>query len=202
MLESDEAWEHGRRPVPIASGYNTIGSRSCIVVSMQLSLSHLGYLPNSPKTLTLLTEGAENLPDTVPFFLRQNCLRLPRQAPPVAGFSERFPAPYDLMKGQLEPPPSSAVFYKGELRRTDTRWGRLWQSDFSDFTTPGSYQIETDNQTSPPFAIRERLYDRIILGYLTFLKAQRCGCLIFGVHTGCHLDDGILDDDGSTHDAT
>ena len=138
----------------------------------------------------------------MPFFLRQNCLRLPRQTPHVAGFSERFPAPYDLLKGRLEPAPSGAVFYKGQLRRTDTRWGRLWQADFSNFTTTGSYQIETDSQISPPFAIRERLYDRIILGYLTFLKAQRCGCAIFGVHAACHLDDGILDTDGSPHDAT
>jgi Glycosyl hydrolase family 9 len=169
---------------------------------MQLSLSHLGYQPNSPKTLTLLAEGAEDLSDAVPFFLRQNCLRLPRQASHLAGFSERFPAPYNLIKGRLEPVPSSAVFYRGELRRTDTRWGRLWQADFSAFTTPGSYQIETDRQISPPFAIRELLYDRIILGYLTFLKSQRCGCAIFGVHVACHLDDGILDIDGSPHDAT
>jgi hypothetical protein len=169
---------------------------------MQLSLSHLGYQPNSPKTLTLLAEGAEDLSDAVPFFLRQNCLRLPRQASHLAGFSERFPAPYNLIKGRLEPVLSSAVFYRGELRRTDTRWGRLWQADFSDFTTPGSYQIETDRQISPPFAIRELLYDRIILGYLTFLKSQRCGCAIFGVHAACHLDDGILDIDGSPHDAT
>jgi hypothetical protein len=169
---------------------------------MQLSLSHLGYLPDSPKTLTLLPEGAEDLSDTVPFFLRQNCLRLPRQVSPLEGFSERFPEPYDLMKGRLKAAPSSAVFYQGQLRRTDTRWGRLWQADFSDFTTPGSYQIETDSQISPPFAIRERLYDRIILGYLTFLRAQRCGCAVFGVHPACHLDDGVLDIDRSPHDAT
>jgi hypothetical protein len=169
---------------------------------MQLSVSHLGYLPNSPKTLTLLADGAEHLPDTLPFFLRQNCLRLPRQTPDLAGFSERFPTPYDLMQGRLEPAPSSAVLYKGEMRRSDTRWGTLWQADFSEFTAPGSYQIETDSQISPPFAIRERMYDRIILGYLTFLKAQRCGCAIFGVHDACHLDDGSLDVDGSPHDGT
>ncbi len=172
------------------------------VVNMQLSLSHLGYLPGSPKTLTLLAEGNEGLPETVPFFLRQNCLRLPRQRPDVEGFSERFPAPYDLLKGQLAPVPPSAVFYRGELRRSATRWGTLWQADFSDFTTPGSYQVETDSQISPPFAIRECIYDRIILGYLTFLNAQRCGCAVFGVHDACHLDDGILDVDGSPHDAT
>ena len=171
-------------------------------MSMQLSLSHPGYLPNSPKTLTLLAEDAQHLQDTIPFFLRQNCLRLPRQTPPVAGFSARFPSPYDLMQGQLEPDLSSAVLYQGELLRADTTWGTVWQADFSRFTTPGSYQIEISEQISHPFAIRERLYDRIISGYFTFLKAQRCGCPVFGVHDACHLDDGVLDVDGSPYSVT
>jgi hypothetical protein len=172
-------------------------------MSMQLSLSHLGYLPNSPKTLTLVAGDAQNLPDRIPFYLRQNCLRLPRDRPrAAAGFSARFPAPYDLLQGRLLLDSSSPLLYQNELRRMDTRWGTLWQADFSDFTTPGSYQIEIDEQISPPFAIRERIYDRIILGYLTFLKSQRCGCSIFGVHEACHLDDGVLDVDGSTYPAT
>jgi hypothetical protein len=169
---------------------------------MQLSLSHLGYLPNSPKTLTLLAEDAQRLPEAIPFFLRQNCLRLPRHTARVAGFSARFPSPYDLLQGRLEPDLSGSVLYQGELLRADTRWGTLWQADFSEFRTPGSYQIEIDEQISTPFAIRERIYDRIILGYLTFLKAQRCGCPVFGVHDACHLDDGVLDIDGSAYSAT
>jgi hypothetical protein len=169
---------------------------------MQLSLSHLGYLPDSPKMLTLLPGNARHLPDAIPFFLRQNCLRLPRQTPRTAGFSARFPSPYDLLQGELEPDLSSAVFYHGELLRTETRWGTIWQADFSKFTTPGSYQIEINQQISSPFAIRERIYDRIILGYLTFLKSQRCGCPVFGVHDACHLDDGVLDVDGSPYLAT
>lgn len=172
-------------------------------MSMQLSLSHLGYLPNSPKTLTLVGGKAQNLPDRVPFYLRQNCLRLPRDTPgTAAGFSARFPAPYDLLQGKLLLDAASPLLYRNELRRMETRWGTLWQADFSDFTTMGSYQIEIDEQISPPFAIREHIYDRIILGYLTFLKAQRCGCSIFGVHEGCHLDDGVLDVDGSAYAAT
>jgi hypothetical protein len=170
---------------------------------MQLSLSHLGYLPNSPKTLTLIPGEAEILPDRIAFYIRQNCIRLPRDAPQAAdGFSERFPAPYDLLQGRLMVDAASPVLYQGELRRMETRWGTLWQADFSDFSTPGSYQIETDEQISPPFAIRERIYDRIILGYLTFLKSQRCGCPIFGVHDACHLDDGVLDVDGSPYPVT
>jgi len=172
-------------------------------MTMQLSLSHLGYQPTSPKTLTLVAGDAQGLPDRIPFYLRQNCLRLPRDTPrAAAGFSARFPAPYDLLQGKLLLDATSPLLYQNELRRMETRWGTLWQADFSDFSTPGSYQIEIDEQISPPFAIRERIYDRIILGYLTFLKSQRCGCSIFGIHDACHLDDGVLDVDGSTYEAT
>ena len=142
------------------------------------------------------------LPDRIPFYLRQNCLRLPRDTPRVDGFSARFPAPYDLLQGRLALDRHSPVLYGSELRRVETRWGTLWQADFSDFRSAGSYQIEIDDQVSPPFAIREDIYDRIVLGYLTFLKAQRCGCPVFGVHEACHLDDGVLDTDGSAYAVT
>ena len=164
---------------------------------MQLSLSHLGYLPDSPKTLTLIATDADGLPETMPFYLRQNCLRITRDVPREEGFPERFPAPYDLMRGKLVLGGGTRPVYQGILRKSSTRWGTLWQADFSEFKTPGSYQIETDWQISPPFAIRSRIYDRIILGYMNFLRAQRCGCEVFGVHDACHLDDAILDSDGS-----
>jgi len=164
---------------------------------MQLSLSHLGYLPDSPKMLTLLPGDASGLPDMIPFYLRQNCLRMPRDVKDEDGFSARFPAPYNLLRGRLTLDGGTPPLYQGELRRISSRWGSLWQADFSSFKTPGSYQIETDWQISPPFAIRERVYDRIVAGYLAFLRSQRCGCAVFGVHDACHLDDGILDTDGS-----
>ncbi len=165
-------------------------------MDMQLSLSHLGYLPESPKILTLLPGDASALPETIPFYLRQNCLRLPRSVTRGDGFSARFPSPFDLLRGKLVPAEGS-VLYQGELRRISSRWGPMWQADFSRFKIPGSYQIETDWQVSPPFAIHDRVYDRIIAGYLTFLRAQRCGYELFGIHAACHLDDGILDTNGS-----
>lgn len=166
-------------------------------MEIQLSLSHLGFLPAGPKTLTLIPgEGVNALPDSIPYFLRQNCLRIPRDTPAEEGFSARFPAPYDLLRGKLLLDRGSSPLYRGELRKLPTRWGTFWQSDFSTFQTPGSYQIETDWQISPPFAIGDQIYDRIILGYLSFLRAQRCGCAVFGVHEACHLDDGILDTNG------
>lgn len=164
----------------------------------QLSLSHLGYLPTGPKILTLVPgDNANVIPDSVPFFLRQNCLRMPRDVPSQEGFSARFPAPYDLLRGKLTFGGGTPPLYQGQLRKISSRWGALWQADFSSFQAPGSYQIETDWQVSPPFAIRDHVYDRIIAGYLGFLRAQRCGCAVFGIHEECHLDDGILDSDGS-----
>ena len=171
-------------------------------MGMQLSLSHLGYLPNSPKILTLLPGDTNGLPEAIPFYVRQNCIRMARDAKSEEGFSARFPAPYDLLRGRLLPNAMPPPFYTGELRRIPTRWGMLWQADFTEFDSPGSYQIETDMQVSPPFAIRDRVYDRIITGYLTFLRSQRCGFEFFGVHEACHLDDGVLDSDGSPLQAT
>lgn len=164
---------------------------------MQLSLSHLGYRPESPKILTLLPGDAVDLPDVIPFYIRQNCLRMARAGHSEEGFSARFPSPFNTLQGKLTLAIGPEPLYRGELRQVSTRWGRLWQADFSRFATPGAYQVETDWQVSPPFAIRERVYDRIITGYLSFLRAQRCGCPVFGVHDACHLDDGALDIDGS-----
>jgi len=45
---------------------------------MQMARSHLGYRPDSPKAATLCP-GADhaNMPDRIPFYLRQNCFRMP-----------------------------------------------------------------------------------------------------------------------------
>ena len=162
---------------------------------MQLALSHLGYQPDSPKTVTLCG-GATDLPDRIPFYIRQNCFRMPRERVEPEGFSKRFPCPFDLMNGKLIPEPET-FYYQGELVKVESRWGAFWQADFSDFNTPGSYQIETDYQISAPFMIADWVYDRLSRGYLTFMEAQRCGQEIPGVHPACHLDDGVLETDGS-----
>ena len=163
---------------------------------MQLSVSHLGYRPDSPKLVTLCP-GADHgdLPDRMPFYLRQNCFRMRRDRVEQEGFSKRFPCPFDLLSGKLIPADGS-FYYQGELVKQESRWGTFWQADFSDFTTPGSYQIETDYQISPPFMIAGWVYDRLARGFLTYLNAQRCGCEVPGVHPACHLDDGVLDSDG------
>jgi len=169
---------------------------------MQLSLCHLGYKSDSPKLLTLCPEGdSRDLPERIPFYLRQNCFRMPRHRHELQGFSTRFPCPYDLLQGKLKPVPGT-FYYQGELSRVESRWGTFWQADFSEFATPGSYQIETDYQISAPFMVADWIYDRVARGYLTFLQSQRCGCEVPGIHPACHLDDGVLDRDGSYWPAT
>ena len=82
---------------------------------MQLALSHLGYRPNSPKTITLCPGGDHaHLPERIPFYLRQNCFRMPRKRIEPEGFSKRFPCPFDLTTGKLIPEAGS-FFYQGEL---------------------------------------------------------------------------------------
>jgi hypothetical protein len=150
----------------------------------------------------LLPGDTSGLPELIPFYIRQNCIRMKRDVLCEGGFSARFPAPYDLLRGKLTADKSAPVLHQGELRKMQTRWGPLWQADFSSMQTCGSYQIETDWQISPPFAIRERVYDRILAGYVTFLRAQRCGCAVFGIHDACHLDDAVFDTDESFWPAT
>lgn len=163
---------------------------------IQLSVCHLGYRSDSPKTVTLVSRTPLDLPESVPYFIRQNCIRMPRDVPQPEGFSVRFPAPYDLLSGKLLPKPGTFV-RSGTLKRKSTRWGTVWQDDFSEFREFGSWQIETDLQISAPFMIADWVYDRLARGFLTFLHAQRCGFEVPGVHPACHLDDGVLDTDGS-----
>jgi hypothetical protein len=162
---------------------------------MQLSVSHLGYLPSSPKTLTLVGAKGVEMPEWIPFFIRQNCFRMPRDGGQAEGFTPRFPSPYDPLAGNLAPREGSFC-HRGELHRMTTRWGTFWQADFTGFRQAGTYQIEIDRQMSVPFAIQDGLYDRLLLGYMNFLRAQRCGVEVYGVHPPCHLDDGVLDANG------
>ena len=168
---------------------------------LQLSVSHLGYLPSSPKTATLVGANPAELPERIPYYIRENCFRMPGDAEQPEGFTARFPSPYDLLRGKLIPREDS-YYRRGELQRIATRWGAFWQADFTDFRRPGTYQIEIDQQMSAPFAIQTGLYDRLVLGYLRFLHAQRCGQEVYGVHPACHLDDGVLDEDGRPWPAT
>lgn len=173
---------------------------------MRLAISHLGYRPQSRKTVTLVMEAGDSpkLNDRLPFYIRRNGWALPRERVVPPGASAGYQNPFDR-QGQAklaEDISAEDVFYQGTLERVDSRWGTFWRGDFSNFERFGAYQIETDVQASVPFMIWENVYDRLYLGYLRFLRAQRCGAESFGVHPACHCDDGRLDDTDSFIDAT
>ncbi|MBK1880445.1 glycoside hydrolase family 9 protein [Pelagicoccus mobilis] len=170
----------------------------------QLALSHIGFKPNSPKKITLVPQdGNTDFPETIPFYIRKNAYNLPREKKLPPGAEPGYQTPFNLVSGRLllEQVDPDQIFFTGELKRIESRWGTFWQGDFSDFETEGTYQIDTDFQTSVPFLIGDSVYDRLLLGYLRFLKSQRCGCSVFGVHPLCHADDGVLED-GTPFDAT
>ena len=75
------------------------------------------YHPDSPKTVTFCP-GADHahLPERIPFYLRQNCFRMPRERAEPQGFSKCFPCPFDLLQGKLIPEPGT-FFYQSELVR-------------------------------------------------------------------------------------
>ena len=65
--------------------------------------------------------------------------------------------------------------HQGVLRRIESRWGTFWQGDFTEFTQPGIFQIETEQQITVPFAIGPAPYGRLLRGYLTMRQGARGG---------------------------
>ena len=172
-------------------------------MDIQLSLSHLGYLPESPKILTLLPGDASGLPDAIPFYLRQNCLRMARDATAAGRFFGALPRPVRSAARQTCPGLWNRAVLSGRIAKNLEPLGCDVAGGFQPASTrPAVIRSKPTGRSllRSPFA--NRIYDRIIAGYLTFLRAQRCGCAVFGVHDACHLDDGILDTDGSPLQAT
>jgi len=173
---------------------------------MSLKLAHcqLGYRPDSKKILTLggSSEEIAELPDHIPFYLRRIFDRIPRDhAAPEVWKGEFFRWPFDLEKGKLQPE-KGRILFEGVLRKVQCRWGTFWQGEFTDFQEEGNFQIETDYACTFPIAIKSHLYERLEYGYLNYLYCQRSGMEIPGIRPAQHLDDGILDTDGSQIDAT
>lgn len=136
------------------------------------------------------------MPERIPFYLRELCNRLPRQHKPPAVWNSRyFRWPFDLDKGALIPSEGQVAF-QGELIKATTRWGTVWQGDFTAFDRVGNWQIETDYASTYPITIKPSLYDRVQRGFLNYLRSQRSGFANPGLRAADHLDDGILDTTG------
>jgi len=164
----------------------------------KISHNQLGYKPNSPKPIKLVFPAGETapLPDKIPFYLRRLFEPIPRDhEPPAAWGGGNFRWPFDLEKGKLRPSAANFLF-QGELRKVESRWGVIWEGDFSAFPETGNFQIETDFGSTFPITIKEELYERISYGFLHYLRCQRSGADIPGIRRATHLDDAVLDTTG------
>ncbi|MHB1687773.1 MAG: glycoside hydrolase family 9 protein [Ignavibacteriaceae bacterium] len=81
--------------------------------------------------------------------------------------------------------------------------------DFSKLKSPGSYQIETNGQTSEPFKIGNSIFNNVVDSLMLFFREQRCGPTDPILHKPCHLSDVVrligdkdLPDDSSGVDLT
>ena len=166
----------------------------------QLAVSQLGFRPESSKLITLLPskEDIKKLPDEIPFYIQKIGSRKKRIQKIPAAYNSVYNWPYEISKGKYDPKDTSEGVYKGTLKKKETRWGTFWQGEFTEFCTPGVYQIETEMAGfSTPFAIDEKIYERLIRSYLIYNQSQRSGTEVPGVRPVETLDDAVLDTDGT-----
>ena len=159
-----------------------------------LATSQLGFKANSPKTITLTPKNDQALPDSFAFYIHQAGNNIPRQQK-KSGLWAKAPYgyPYDLLRGIYSHVDSTMYDYRGWLRKRESRWGPVWQADFSDFQKIGLFQIETEQAFSLPFSIEANPYGRLMRGYMVYIHSQRSGYSVPGVRNAEHLDDAQLD---------
>ena len=162
--------------------------------------SQLGFRPLSPKMASFFGGiKTDELPEEIPFFIQRVGDRLPRKLDvPKAWGKSWFRYPYNIVDGPIEgdtenhkafdPTPQ----YRGTLQKKETRWGTIWQGDFTDFKKPGFYQVETEYGFTVPFEVAENVYTRLERSYLQFMSDQRSGVDIPGVRPAENADDARL----------
>jgi hypothetical protein len=88
------------------------------------------------------------------------------------------------------------------LNQTADDFGRHLVGDFSELEREGLYQIRVGSHRSVPFSLREDVWRRTLPKAVHYIRAQRCGAEVPGVHPVCHLDDARRSDTGEHVDVT
>ena len=113
---------------------------------------------------------------------------------------------------------SGKEVYSGKLTGpVDAQYAaeKVYQADFSDFTTPGTYVVAVSNgDESYPFTIGEDVYDQLLRDSFLMLYKQRCGTEVTAdiagefAHPVCHDTKALIygtnsyiDVSGGWHDA-
>lgn len=167
-----------------------------------LATSQIGYSVSSPKMVTMTAQADDSLPDSIRYYIHISGMNIPRIQKKSGLWAESpYPYPFDITEGsygQIEP---SMYDYAGWLVKNESRWGKVWQADFSEFHIPGVYQIETESQFSQPFSIERNPYEKLIRGYMVYIHSQRSGFDVYGIRDAQHLDEGQFDNDQGYHNA-
>ena len=138
---------------------------------MNIYVNQIGYLPNSNKIaiLAIPQECSGDMPDSLSHV--QLCK--------------------DDGSCILE---KDAVFFGPDEASGDY----VWQLDFSELTTPGTYVIRSGDTVSYPFTIGSELYGSLNLLLSKMLYYQRCGMELTEAHAGefarpsCHTAPSVL----------
>ena len=138
---------------------------------MNIYVNQMGYLPNSNKTAILA--------------IPQDC---PANTPhaPIHVFLCKEDGTCILEK--------DASFFGPDKASGDY----VWQLDFSELTTPGTYVIRYDDTVSYPFSVSDNLYGSLNSLLSKMLYYQRCGTELAEAHAGkfarpaCHTAPTVL----------
>lgn len=110
-------------------------------------------------------------------------------------------------KFQIKDAKSGKVVFKGDIKETETRFGKFNTIDFSALTKPGQYFIQVGDVKTWPFYINDDVWEDSAWRMINFLFCERCGYPVPGHHGACHTDlhmeyDGkIIPINGGWHDA-
>ncbi|MFP4579506.1 MAG: glycoside hydrolase family 9 protein [Candidatus Sumerlaeia bacterium] len=124
------------------------------------------------------------------------------QSPKRAMVSDKYADQTDFHVWECRWPLKEA--FSGKMETCETPWGRFGVCDFSNLTTPGTYQVQVgdDVARSFPFMVKEDVYAKTFRMAFDFFHVKRCGVEVPGYHPACHLDDAVVRESGEQIDTT
>lgn len=93
---------------------------------------------------------------------------------------------------------TNEVVYKNDVKEVESKLGKFYLLDFTDFKEEGVYKLAIDNRTTPLFEISNDPFMASILKSVNFLRLLRCGEDIEGVHSACHLNCRTVHENGNS----
>lgn len=90
--------------------------------------------------------------------------------------------------------------YRGKLRKNGNEISDTWTGDFSKFTAEGTYRIHCGGLNSRCFIIYKDVYSTVMRTLFNHFSWARCGNTVTGWASPCHLNDGIIVDNGEKID--